>query len=99
LDRTCGRGFAGWFAHQQIKRLPGEEPFEAAQDVLVAEPFCFAALGVGPNLLIPAQHHHSDAMRVGVGLAIATPIQPVMTAVACTRLQAAFAADSGESRL
>lgn len=65
-----------------MEHLPGDEPFKAAQDVLVAEPFCIAAFGVGPGLLMPAQPHHSDAMQGGVGLAIATPIQPVMPTVA-----------------
>jgi hypothetical protein len=58
LSEVGERGSAGWFAHQQMEHLPGDEPFEAAQP------------------------HHSDAMQGGIGLANATPIQPVMPTVA-----------------
>jgi len=47
----------GWLAHQQMEHLTGDEPFEAPEDVLVAEPFCLAAFSVGLGLLMPAQPH------------------------------------------
>jgi len=46
-----------------MEHFPGDEPLEAAQDVLVAEPFCFAPFGVGLGLLMPAQSHHGVADR------------------------------------
>jgi len=40
-----------------MEHLTGDEPFEAPEDVLVAEPFCLAAFSVGLGLLMPAQPH------------------------------------------
>ena len=65
-----------------MEHLPGDEPLEASQDVLVAQPFRLATFGVGLGLLMPAQPHHRDAMQGGIGLAIAAPVQPVMPSVA-----------------
>ena len=49
-----------------MEHLPGDESLEAAQDVLVAEPFCLAPLGVGLGMLMPARSNHCDAMQGGI---------------------------------
>ncbi len=79
-----------------MEHLPGDEPLEAAQDVLAAEPFCLAAFRVGLGLLMPPQSHHRDAMQGGIGLAIAAAVQAVMPSVAGAGLQGAGTADGGE---
>jgi hypothetical protein len=89
----------GWLAHQQMEHLPGDEPLEAAQNVLVAEPFCLAAFGRGLGLLMPAQPHHSNAMQGGIGLPVAAPVLPVMSSVAGAGLQRAGTADASECGL
>jgi len=79
-----------------MEHLPGDEPLEAAQDVLVAQPFRLASFGVGLGLLMPAQPHHRDAMQSGIGLTIASPVEPVMPSVAGAGLQRAGTADRSE---
>ena len=76
-----------------MEHLTGNEPFEAAQDVLAAEPFCLAAFGVDLGLLMPAQPHHRDAMQAGIGLTVAAPVQPMMSLVAGAGLQRAGTTD------
>jgi hypothetical protein len=79
-----------------MEHLPGDEPLEAAQNVLVAEPFCLAAFGIGLGLLMPALPHHSNAMQSGIGLPVAAPVQPVMPSAAGAGFQRAGTADGRE---
>ena len=49
-----------------MEHLTGDEPLEAPEDVLVAEPFCLAPFGVGLGLLMPPKPHNRDAMQGGI---------------------------------
>ena len=65
-----------------MKDLPGNEAFEAAQDVGFREPFTNPSGRVGLGLFVPAQPDHGDAVQGGIGLAVTATVQAVPVGLA-----------------
>lgn len=65
-----------------MEDLPGNEPFEAAEDLPLGEAFLGAFGGVGLGWLMPAESDDSDAVQGCIGLPVAAPVQAMTVGLA-----------------
>ena len=76
LSRDAGAGLA-IERHQQPVDLPGDEPFEAADDLQLAFALCGSAFCVSAGGLIPAQADQGNPVQGAIRLTVATSVQPM----------------------
>ena len=75
-------GSFGWIG-EQVVDLPGDMPFQAADDLPAVFAFCLSFLGVGDGGLVVAHTGDGDPPQGIVGLAVAAPIKLESTDLSC----------------
>ena len=74
-----------------MEYLPRDEPFQATEDLFVAEPLTSAPLCVGPCGLVVIQRNDSNTVQGRIDSAVASTVEPMATRIPGTGWQRAGA--------